>query len=159
MSSSLGPLGWLSDAFHGVLDWFQYIVNSIISFITGEGSSGGLIILILSHWKGLLVLALLIGTLINLLIYVARWKPHWWWFAKKRMVVNDELLGKRSKARTASKKPYRAHEAKPSTIVPRKDAALSLSLSTIAPKREEGADDLFSDGTDDLLLPKTTRKR
>ena len=117
MSSSLGPLGWLSDAFHGVLDWFQYIVNGIISFITGEGSSGGLISLILSHWKGLLVLALLVGTLINLLIYVARWKPHWWWFAKKRMIVNDELVRpKGHKSAASSPSPAR----KPSTIVPKR---------------------------------------
>ncbi len=115
--SSFGPLKWLSDAFHGVLDWFQYFINGIISFITGEGSSGGLSGRILSHWKGLLVIALLIGTVINLLIYVARWKPHWWWFAKKRMIVNDELVRPRSrKPASASAAPVR----KPSTIVPRR---------------------------------------
>ncbi len=115
--SSFGPLKWLSDAFHGVLDWFQYFINGIIGFITGEGSSGGLSGLILSHWKGLLVIALLIGTVINLLIYVARWKPHWWWFAKKRMIVNDELVRPRER-KPASSSPITVR--KPSTIVPRR---------------------------------------
>ena len=115
--SSFGPLKWLSDAFHGVLDWFQYFINSIIGFITGEGSSGGLPGLILSHWKGLLVITLLIGTAINLLIYVARWKPHWWWFAKKRMIVDDELVRPRGRKPASS---FAAPVRKPSTIVPRR---------------------------------------
>ena len=115
-----GPLKWLSDAFHGVLDWFQYFINGTIGFVTGGGSSGGLTGLVLSHWKGLLVIALLIGTVVNLFIYVARWKPHWWWFAKKRMIVNDELVRPRGQKPAASA-PTPAR--KPSTIVPKRAPA------------------------------------
>lgn len=157
MNSSSG-VSFLSSIVTWLLGFYQDAVHGIIEMLTG-GQTEGLLMWLMKSWKSLFVMLVLGGIAVNVVVYVIRWKPYWWWFAKKRMVVNDELLGKRSKARTASKKPYRAHEAKPSTIVPRKDAALSLSLSTIAPKREEGADDLFSDGTDDLLLPKTTRKR
>ena len=151
--SSFGPLKWLSDAFHGVLDWFQYFINGIISFITGEGSSGGLSGLILSHWKGLLVIALLIGTVINLLIYVARWKPHWWWFAKKRMVVDDALVEKKQK-RAADSAPAR----KPSTFIPKR---IDTNPSHKAPARGSLTDDgdLMATDSDDLMSTHKNKKR
>lgn len=132
--SSLFPFKWLADAIQGVLDWFQYFINSIIGFVTSESSSGGFLGLILRNWKLLLAVLIVAGTVINLLIYFARWKPHWWWFAKKRMIVNDELVRPHGQKPQAPAAPVR----KPSTIVPKRRPVPSVNSSPQPGRKAKG---------------------
>ena len=124
-----------------ILSFFQDAVNSLFDMLSG-GQTDSALMWLMKSWKGLFMLLLFSGIALNIVIYFVRWKPHWWWFAKKRMVVNDELISKRKKnAVFGEPRP----KAKPSTIVPRKDDAQSLKLSTIAPSP------LFKDSTDSMF--------
>ena len=145
--NSSGGVKFLSRFVEWLLSFYQDAVDGLIDMLTG-GQTDGALMWLMKSWKSLFLLLLIGGIVLNVIIYFVRWKPHWWWFAKKRLVVNDELLDRRS----AAAKPRR----KPSTIVPRKDAAESLKLSTIAPSPagkplKSESPTLFTDDTDDLF--------
>ena len=77
-----------------ILSWFQYLVNGVVSLLSGSGSGGGFIRWLSESWLSLLTVLLIGGSVVNLIIYLIRWRPQWWWFAKKRMVVDDALVRK-----------------------------------------------------------------
>ena len=146
MSSSEGVKA-LSRFVEWLLSFYQSAVNGLIDMLTG-GHTDSALAWLMKSWKSLFILIVIVGTALNITIYFMRWKPHWWWFAKRRMIVNDELLSRRKpRASVASARK------KPSTIVPRRDSAQSLQLSTLAPSPlfKEDSDSLFDNAGDELM--------
>lgn len=43
-----------------------------------------------NNWFKLLVILLVIGLCVDLLVWLVRWRPHWVWFRKKRVVISDD---------------------------------------------------------------------
>ena len=70
-------LGWLK----GLASWVLRLFNL----------SGGISPLrfLANNWLRLLVLLLIVGMAVDLLIWLIRWRPHWVWFRKKRVIIND----------------------------------------------------------------------
>ena len=71
-------LGWLK----GLASWVLRLFNL----------SGGISPLrfLANNWLRLLVLLLVLGMAVDLVIWLIRWRPHWVWFRKKRVIINDK---------------------------------------------------------------------
>ena len=71
-------LGWLK----GLASWVLRLFNL----------SGGISPLrfLANNWIQLLVILLLAGLAADLLVWLIRWRPHWVWFRKKRVIINDK---------------------------------------------------------------------
>ena len=41
-------------------------------------------------WLELLVFLLIVGMAADLIIWLIRWRPHWVWFRRKRVIINDK---------------------------------------------------------------------
>lgn len=41
------------------------------------------------NWLKLLVFFLILGVAMDLIVWLIRWRPHWVWFRKKRVIIND----------------------------------------------------------------------
>ena len=74
-----------------LLSWFRWLIDGLISLVTGA-DGGNLLHWLSESWIALLTILLIIGISVNLVIFFIRWRPHWWWFAKKRMVLDDSLF-------------------------------------------------------------------
>ena len=103
-----------------LLGWFRYAINSVISMASGSG--GGLIKWLAESWLGILITLLVVCSVVNIIIYMVRWRPHWWWFAKKRMVVSDSIFEPRkSKPKQSTPKPVAsAPVRRASTLIPKR---------------------------------------
>lgn len=76
------------------------IVNAMLSWLKGLASwvlklfnlSGGVSPLkfLADNWKQLLLILLVLGVALDVLIWLIRWRPHWVWFRKRRVVINDK---------------------------------------------------------------------
>ena len=70
-------LGWLK----GLASWVLRLFNL----------SGGISPLrfLADNWLRLVVVLLVIGFAVDILIWLIRWRPHWVWFRRKRVIIND----------------------------------------------------------------------
>ncbi len=124
MSSGISFIGRAEE---WLLSWFQYIVDSVISTLSG-GTGSGFLNWLSTSWPALLAFFLIAGTALNIIIYVIRWRPHWWMFAKKRMIIDESLLEPEKRRRS------RSHNAgtlsrRPSTLVPRRESSTKSRLT------------------------------
>jgi len=74
-----------------MLGWLKGLANWVLSLFDLAGSTGFSPLAWLSeHWVGMLIVLLIAGVVIDLLVWLVRWRPHWVWFNKKRIVINDD---------------------------------------------------------------------
>ena len=73
-------LGWLKSLARWVLGLFD---------LAGIGAFSP-IKWLSEHWLSMLVTLLIVGVVIDLLVWLFRWRPYWVWFRKKRIVIDDD---------------------------------------------------------------------
>ncbi len=81
-----------SNAFVDVmLSWLKGLANWVLRLFNLAGRTGGSPLLWLSqNWLKLLIFFLVLGVVVDRLIWLIRWRPYWVWFRKERVIVNDE---------------------------------------------------------------------
>lgn len=78
-------LGWLK----GFAGWVLKLFNLSAGFSPLK--------FLANNWLHLLVILLIAGVVIDLLVWLIRWRPHWVWFHKKRVIINDKNFFAREK--------------------------------------------------------------
>ena len=73
-------LGWLK----GFATWVLRLFN-----LAGRGGISPLSWLA-ENWLQLLIFLLIAGVVIDLVVWLIRWRPYWVWFRKKRILIEDE---------------------------------------------------------------------
>jgi len=74
-----------------MLSWLKGLANWVLRLFNLAGSVGGSPLLWLSqNWLKLLVFLLILGLVLDRLVWLIRWRPYWIWFRKERIIVNDD---------------------------------------------------------------------
>lgn len=74
-----------------MLGWLKGIANWVLRLFNLAGSGGVSPLLWLSeNWLKLLILFLIVGMVLDRLVWLIRWRPYWVWFRKERVIVNDD---------------------------------------------------------------------
>ena len=74
-----------------MLGWLKGLANWVLRLFNLAGSVGGSPLLWLSkNWLKLLIIFLVLGVVVDRLVWLIRWRPYWVWFRKERVIVNDE---------------------------------------------------------------------
>ena len=74
---------------NGLLGWLRGVASWVLRLFDLVGGASPLEFLA-NNWKKLLILLLIIGVGVDLVIWIVRWRPHWVWLRKKRVVINDK---------------------------------------------------------------------
>ena len=121
-------LGWLK----GLASWVLRLFNL---------SAGGSPLKFLAdNWLKILIILLIVGVAADVIIWLIRWRPHWVWFRKKRVVINDKNFFARE------------HDMEDDDYAPRRDARRRkprrnwedsefVVPSTVVRRREDGKRD------------------
>ena len=76
-----------------MLGWLKGFANWVLRLFHLAGSVSNSPLLWLSkNWLHLLILFLIIGVGADILIWLVRWRPHWVWFKKERVIVDDDAF-------------------------------------------------------------------
>lgn len=72
-----------------MLGWLKMLAGWVLRLLN---LSGGLspFEFLAKNWAKLLVILLIAGIVIDFVVWIFRWRPHWVWFSKKRFVINDK---------------------------------------------------------------------
>ena len=74
-----------------MLGWLKGLANWVLRLFNLAGSASGSPLVWLSqNWQKLLIFFLALGILLDLVIWLIRWRPYWVWFRKERVIVNDD---------------------------------------------------------------------
>lgn len=74
-----------------MLGWLKGFANWVLRLFNLAGSAKTSPLLWLSHnWLKLLIFFLVLGIVLDRLIWLIRWRPYWVWFRKERIIVNDD---------------------------------------------------------------------
>ncbi|MBQ3574185.1 MAG: hypothetical protein IJA26_00820 [Clostridia bacterium] len=100
--------GYTSAVVDAMLSWLKGLASWFLKLFNLSGGFSPLKFLA-DNWKQLLIILLIVGVVVDLLVWLLRWRPHWIWFRKKRVIINDKnfFSGKndvdnRAKQRTKS---------------------------------------------------------
>ena len=139
----MGQNNFAGNVLQVLLGWIQSLFNGIWSLFSG-GSGGSLLKWLSGQWISLLIFFLAAGIILDVVVYLLRWKPYWWWFRKKRLVIDDEILERK----------------KPSSKRPSKNSAYRREPSTYIPKRKNRlSDEDFFQDEDSVFSVKTKKKK
>ena len=73
-----------------MLGWLKGLANWVLRLFNLAGSVSTSPLLWLSqNWLKLLIFFLILGVVLDRLIWLIRWRPYWVWFRKERVIVND----------------------------------------------------------------------
>ena len=81
--------GYSNAIVNAMLGWLKGLASWVLKLFNLSGGFSPLKFLA-DNWLQLLVLFLIIGVVTDVLIWLIRWRPHWVWFHKKRVVINDK---------------------------------------------------------------------
>ena len=83
-----------------MLGWLKGLANWVLRLFNLAGGSGVSPLLWLSqNWLKLLIVFMIIGVAGDVLVWLVRWRPHWVWFRKERVIVDDERFFDKSDIR------------------------------------------------------------
>ena len=72
-----------------MLSWLKGLANWVLRLFNLAGG-GSPLAWLSQNWLRLLIILLIVGTVIDFLVWFFRWRPYWVWFRKKRVIINDE---------------------------------------------------------------------
>ena len=74
-----------------MLGWLKGLANWVLRLFNLAGSVSVSPLAWLSrNWLKLLIVFMIIGVAADILVWLVRWRPHWVWFRKERVIVNDD---------------------------------------------------------------------
>lgn len=161
--------GYTNAIVNAMLGWLKGLASWVLKLFNLSGGFSPLKFLA-DNWLQLLVILLAIGVVADLLVWLIRWRPHWVWFRKKRVVINDKNffareryiddeddwdLPRRSQGAAKPRRDWedndfvvRSAASRPKKQdAPRKKPAKAVQAGKAAPKREQKdvfQDDLFN---------------
>ena len=81
--------GYTNAIVNAMLSWLKGLANWVLRLFNLSGGFSPLKFLA-DNWLQLLIFFLILGVVVDLLVWLIRWRPHWVWFRKKRVIINDK---------------------------------------------------------------------
>lgn len=81
--------GYANAIVNALLGWLKGLASWVLRLFNLSGGFSPLKFLA-DNWLKLLIFFLAVGIVVDLLVWLIRWRPHWVWFRKKRVIINDK---------------------------------------------------------------------
>ena len=81
--------GYANAIVNAMLGWLKGLASWVLRLFNLSGGFSPLKFLA-DNWLKLLIVLLVLGVVLDLLVWLIRWRPHWVWFRKKRVIINDK---------------------------------------------------------------------
>ena len=92
---TMGQSAYADTFINSMLGWIRSLANGIANMFQAGGSSssmgGTLLDWFAGNWLKLLVVLIVLGIIIDWIVWMLRWRPYWLWFHKKRVLLDDDI--------------------------------------------------------------------
>ncbi len=83
--------GYANAIINAMLGWLKWLANWVLKLFNLAGG-GSPFTWLSRNWLKLLIFFMILGIVLDRVIWLLRWRPYWAWFKKKRIIVNDERM-------------------------------------------------------------------
>lgn len=95
-----------------MLGWIRWLASGVAGMFQSAGNhtSAGTALMnwFADHWLSLLLVLIVLGVLIDWVVWMIRWRPYWLWFHKRRILI-DEVEVKDDPMLRYARAPRRPH--------------------------------------------------
>lgn len=81
--------GYANAIVDAMLSWLKGLASWVLRLFNLSGGFSPLKFLA-DNWLQLLIILLIAGVVLDIVIWLIRWRPHWVWFRKRRVIINDK---------------------------------------------------------------------
>lgn len=81
-----------------MLSWMRWLTSWFWSIANSEGTGGGFLSWFSDHWVSLAVFLIIVGAIVDWLVWMVRWRPYWLWL-RKRQIIYEEVPVRKKRAR------------------------------------------------------------
>ena len=120
-----------------MLSWMRWLTSWFWNIVNSEGiSGGGFLQWFADSWVSLAVFLIIAGAIVDWIIWMIRWRPHWLWLRKRQIIYEDVPVKKRS-----------SHPQQKKKFEPKRAPALHHAPDSSSPavKNADDYDDPFAD--------------
>ncbi len=79
-----------------MLSWMRWLTSWFWNIVNSDGvSGGGFLEWFSDNWLSLAVFLIIVGAIVDWLIWMIRWRPHWLWLRKRQIIYEDVPVKKR----------------------------------------------------------------
>jgi hypothetical protein len=90
-----------------MLSWMRWLTSWFWNIVNSDGiSGGGFLQWFSNNWLSLAIFLIIVGAVIDWIIWMIRWRPHWLWL-RKRQIIYEEVPAKKTRP-AESDDPYRS---------------------------------------------------
>jgi len=144
----LGQNQFIESLVETMLSWMRWLTSWFWNVVNSDGLSGGFLSWFSHNWVRLTVFLIVVGVIVDWLIWMIRWRPYWLWL-RKRQIIYEEVQTPRKKRAPA--KPARHADKE-------EDDPFAESMSD--PYARTPADDLAEwDSHDDPYASENVQKK
>ena len=85
--SESGFIDWLVKT---MLGWARWLTDMMWNSINSTSARGGAVGWFGRNWTRLALIMIIVGIVLDWLIWMIRWRPYWLWFRKRQIIYADE---------------------------------------------------------------------
>ena len=128
--------GYTNAIVNAMLGWLKGLASWVLRLFNLSGGFSPLKFLA-DNWLKLLIILLVLGVVMDLLVWLIRWRPHWVWFRKKRVIINDKNFFAGEKYVDADGEPVSRRRSAPAARPRRNWEDSDFVVRTAASRRRE----------------------
>lgn len=81
--------GYTNAVVDTMLSWLKGLASWVLRLFN-LSAGGSPLKFLADNWLKLLIFLLILGVAADVIIWLIRWRPHWVWFRKKRVIIDDK---------------------------------------------------------------------
>lgn len=81
-----------------MLSWMRWLTSWFWSIANSGATGGGFLRWFADHWVSLAVFLIIVGVIIDWLIWMIRWRPYWLWLRKRQIIYEEVPVRKKNRA-------------------------------------------------------------
>lgn len=81
-----------------MLSWMRWLTSWFWNILNAGGTSGGFLAWFSENWKSLTVFLIVVGLVVDWLVWMIRWRPYWLWLRKRQIIYEEVPVRKKKKS-------------------------------------------------------------
>lgn len=91
-----------------MLSWMRWLTSWFWNIVNSKGAGNGFTGWFADNWLGLAIFLIIVGAVVDWLVWMIRWRPYWLWLRKRQIIYEEVTVPKKRAKRSSAQKEQTA---------------------------------------------------